>query len=240
MIILLLQTLIHLAIILPLIIVLAEKNKESCFRIIVFCLCVMLYVVIIMLPFFYRPLLLIKGRMNWNGKILSIIFWIIGYFILKKLFVNNNFFTIKQEKHNLKKIIFVVIAIIVFDIIYALPQDGIEFNINGLLFVLLMPGLDEEIFFRGILLGLLLSSLKVKKIFFIDTGVLILAILFGLVHALRIYPDYSLNFSLKYFIYAGTLGYILGWITIKSKSILIPIIVHNLSDFFLDLIVMIK
>jgi membrane protease YdiL (CAAX protease family) len=103
-----------------------------------------------------------------------------------------------------------------------------------------MPGTDEEIFFRCILLGLLLSSLKVKKIFFVDLSVLILAVYFGLGHSLMLSPDYSLNFAPKYFIYAGIWGYVLGWITINNRSILMPVIVHNIADFLVDLTVMVK
>jgi hypothetical protein len=240
-IIFLLQTLIQLAIILPVIIILAEKKKGNILRIILFCLCAALYTMILILPFFFKPFFIIKGTMNWNGKILSVIFWTSAYFFLRKYFVNNDFFRIKQEKQNLKITVSVSIAWIIFILIfYALPQNGIEFNIEGLLFDLTMPGTDEEIFFRCILLGLLSGCLKNKKIFFVDISVLILAVYFGLGHALMLSPDYSLNFALKYFIYAGTWGYVQGWITIKNRSILIPVIVHNIADFLVDLTVMIK
>ncbi|MBP7500508.1 MAG: CPBP family intramembrane metalloprotease, partial [Chryseobacterium sp.] len=43
-----------------------------------------------------------------------------------------------------------------------------------------------------------------------------------------------------YFIQTGFAGYIWGWITIKSRSILLAILSHNFSNFFGTLSTMIK
>ena len=59
-------------------------------------------------------------------------------------------------------------------------------------------------------------------------------------HALTIGKNNNINFSAVYFIQTGFAGYVWGWITIKSKSILLAILSHNFSNFFGTLSTMIK
>ena len=94
--------------------------------------------------------------------------------------------------------------------------------------------------FRGILLGLLATSLKDKISFLGNPSVLLTAILFGFMHALTLNKDYSIDFEPIYFIQTGFAGYVWGWITIKSRSILLAIVSHNFSNFFGTLSTMIK
>ena len=56
-----------------------------------------------------------------------------------------------------------------------------EFDIETLLFQLTIPGIDEEIMYRGVLLGLLMSCIKDKRFFRNYIGILIIAILFGFI-----------------------------------------------------------
>lgn len=115
-----------------------------------------------------------------------------------------------------------------------------KFNLETLAFQLTVPGIDEEIIFRGILLGLLMSSLKENIKFLGNPSVLLTGILFGLMHALTLKNDLSINFNSIYFFQTGIAGYIWGWITIKSRSILMAILSHNFSNFFGTLVTMIK
>ena len=115
-----------------------------------------------------------------------------------------------------------------------------KFNLETLAFQISLPGIDEEIMFRGILLGLLATSLKDKISFLGNPSVLLTAILFGFMHALTLNKDYSINFEPIYFIQTGFAGYVWGWITIKSRSILLAIVSHNFSNFFGTLSTMIK
>ena len=115
-----------------------------------------------------------------------------------------------------------------------------DFNIETLAFNLILPGIDEEIIFRGILLGLLMSILKENVFSIINPSVLVTSILFGFIHALKLNSHNSIDFDIIYFFQTGLAGYAWGWITVKSKSILFAILSHNFSNFFGTLITMIK
>ena len=108
------------------------------------------------------------------------------------------------------------------------------------MFQLIIPGIDEEIMYRGILLGILMNCINQKYALSNYFSILIIAILFGLVHALRFTVNFSIGFNIFNFISISIIGYILGWITIKNKSIVLPILVHNMSNFFGVLATMLK
>ena len=106
-----------------------------------------------------------------------------------------------------------------------------------------MPGLDEEIAWRGIMLGILSNSLKPKfNIGSFNLGnpaIIITSILFGLGHSFGM--TNSWEFYQNWFEFANTflIGLIFCWITIRSGSILIPILLHNLMNILPHLIVLI-
>lgn len=113
-----------------------------------------------------------------------------------------------------------------------------EFNLEILLFQITMPGFDEEIMFRGVLLGLMCSCLRNDGPTWRNPANLIASILFGLVHALNVDRG-SVSFSVSSFIWTGMIGYGLGYMTLKTRSILLAIVAHNLCNFLQNLVAMI-
>ncbi|BAV07056.1 CPBP family intramembrane glutamic endopeptidase [Filimonas lacunae] len=109
-----------------------------------------------------------------------------------------------------------------------------------LLFQLLLPGIDEEMMFRGVLLGLLLTALKERIALIGSPAIGITAVLFGCSHAVTVGAHYSIHFDPFYFLQTALAGYVWGWITFKSRSILLAIVSHNLCNFFGTLATMIK
>ena len=93
---------------------------------------------------------------------------------------------------------------------------------------MIRPGLWEEVAYRGVVIPLL--SRKYKKLL----TILISGVIFGLAHAFNIIP---VLFSggvyigtLYQFIYTTLLGFSMGYMYIKSKSLLPSIIYHYLFD----------
>ena len=229
----------YLLIFVPLILIFMEKNKMNNIRIILFSFCFILYSMALRVSMFIEVLRI--GNGNWSGKIIAIVLGCLCFVIFKKYFNENNFFTRKQDTKNIKSVIIVSCITILLLCIQSLFDGSEQPNsIEYLLFELLMPGIDEEIMFRGILLGLLLSSIKVRIPLIGNPSLLMISLLFGLGHGLQIGPDFSFNIDPVTIVYTGILGYILGWITIKTKSILFPIIMHNAFNFLPTLILRIK
>jgi uncharacterized protein len=217
-----------------------QRNKENYLRVLLFALIYIFYQIALSLPLLVKSLNFIDSNWNWDGKIFGILFGIICYFVFRKYFSENDFFTLRQEKDGFKKSSFAAIFIVVLAIVLAAISGSDKFNLETLAFQLMMPGIDEEIMFRGILLGLLMSALKSKTSFLGNPSVLLTAILFGLMHALTIDKNNSVGFEPIYFVQTFIGGYAWGWITMKTRSILLAILSHNFSNFFAALATMIK
>ena len=205
-----------LPIILLSILFLKEKTKINFLRILIFTFCYVIYQIFLVLPKINSSFDFIKSSWNWDGKIYGIICGILSYFLFKKYFRENDFFTLKQNKENLKSALIGASAIVLISTIVWFLLGKSDLNIETLAFQISLPGIDEEIMFRGILLGLLATSLKDKISFLGNPSVLLTAILFGFMHALTLNKDYSINFEPIYFIQTGFAGYVWGWITIKA------------------------
>lgn len=235
------ESLLQLAVVLPMIFIFLKKyDKENIKRVIFFTLIFICYQILLSLPKNFEFLKIIHGNWNWNGKILGILFGIVCYFLFRHLFIDHDYFTLKQDKTYLKETSIVSIIVVLFaTIIWAIFGKS-EFNLETLAFQLTLPGIDEEIMYRGILLGLLMSGLKSQVKFIGNPSLLISSVLFGVIHALKLNDDFAVNFNLIYSLQTGIAGYAWGWITIKSRSILLGILSHNLSNFFGTLAMMIK
>lgn len=217
-----------------------RKTRDNYLRILFFALVYVGYQIVLVLPKISPPLVFIDSRWNWEGKIFGIVFGVICYFIFRKCFKENDFFTLRQDKENFKKSLAVAVIAVLLVTAIAYLTGSSEFNAETLVFQLTMPALDEEIMFRGILLGLLMTALRDKVPFLGNPAVILTAILFGFLHALTLEKDYSLDFEPIYFIHTGLGGFIFGWITMKSRSILLAVLCHGLANFFAALVTMIK
>ena len=233
-----LESLLHIVIILPLLLIfMKERTKENYLRVLSIVGCYLVYYFALTLQYHFECFNIINGRWNWDGKIYGVICGVVAYFVFRRQFADNNFFTLKQNKEGLKSALKVVIAILSIAILGGIVNDN-DFNPETLLFQISMPGLDEEIMYRGVLLGLMCSALRECGAAWRSPAVIINGVLFGLVHALFI-SDGALQFNPSNFIWTGILGYSFGYITIKTRSILIPMLTHNLYNFALNLLSMI-
>lgn len=233
-----LESLLHIVIILPLLLIfMKERTKENYLRVLSIVGCYLVYYFALTLQYHFECFNIINGRWNWDGKIYGVICGVVAYFVFRRQFADNNFFTLKQNKEGLKSALKVVIAILSIAILGGVVNDS-EFNIETLLFQISMPGIDEEIMYRGVLLGLMCSALRAGGAAWRNPAIIINAVLFGLVHSLSL-GDGALQFNSVNFMWTGLLGYGFGYITIKTRSILIPMLTHNLYNFTLNLLAMI-
>lgn len=237
----LLEALLQVIILIPFaFFLLKDKSKINFQRLLIFVLTYVVYQIILVLPKINPNSDFIKSSWNWDGKIYGIICGILFYFLFRKFFLENDFFTLKQNKENFKPALIGSISVVLLSTIIWFLLGNSEFNLETLVFQISLPGIDEEIMFRGIFLGLLATALKDKIYLLGNPSILLTAILFGFTHALTLDKNYSIDFNPIYFIQTGFAGYIWGWITIKSRSILLAILSHNFSNFFGTLSTMIK
>ena len=233
----LLEPILHLVIILPLLLIfMKERTTKNYLRVLSIVGCYLIYYFALTLQYHFDCFNIIDGSWNWDGKIYGIACGVAMYFIFRRQFNENNFFTLKQNKEGLKSALKVAVAILAIAILGGVVNEK-EFNLETLLFQISMPGIDEEIMYRGVLLGLMCSALRTGGAAWRSPAIIINAVLFGLVHSLTL-GDGALQFNSVNFIWTAILGYSFGYITIKTRSILIPMLTHNLYNFTLNLLAM--
>ncbi|MFJ1321913.1 CPBP family intramembrane glutamic endopeptidase [Capnocytophaga canis] len=234
------ESFLQVALLLPFaILFLKEKSKISFIRLLIFVGCYVAYQLFLVLPKILA-FDIVESRWNWEGKALGVICGISCYLIFRRYFRENDFFTIRQNKENFKPTLVVAVGVVLLSTVVWFLLGKSEFDMETLAFQISLPGIDEEIMFRGILLGLLASSLKEKTAFVGNPSVLLTAILFGFMHGLTLDKNYAIDFEPIYFIQTAFAGYLWGWITLKSRSILLAILSHNFSNFLGTLATMIK
>lgn len=238
----LIESILPILVLLPLTIFFI-KDKGKIKSIGLFSLIFILYQIVLKLPTEISELQIIHSKWNWTGKLFAIIFGVLTYLLLRKRLIPFDFIHFRQDLKSLKKT-FLMSCVPICIAIFSYFDTSKQFDKETLLFQLTMPGIDEEIMFRAILLGLLLSCFKdkiiIRNINLGNPSILFIGLLFGVVHGLAITDNYKLTFELSPFIWTFFYGFIWSWITIKSKSILQPIISHNMSNFLQNIIRMTK
>ena len=189
----------------------------------------------------YIPLEQSFGSSNWNwgGKIAAIGTTLVGFLILCSLARDINFrdagFTLKQNSGSVPSSV-IVIASMVALIVGLSLLSGENFGLpdkEHLAYQASMPGLDEEPFYRGYLLAILAAALPSRGINLggaeIGWAGILMTMLFGMGHGLLI-NDGALTFLPVNIIITGVLGFALYWVRMRTGSLLLPIIGHNLIN----------
>lgn len=110
--------------------------------------------------------------------------------------------------------------------------DGRPDSIETITFQWTMPGLDEELFYRGTLLLALNEAFRPKVSVFgapIGYGGVLTTILFGLTHALS-YKAGALDFDLMSFAMTGLPAFLLLWLRERTGSLVLPVLGHNIAN----------
>lgn len=170
---------------------------------------------------------------NWGGKILSIIISVAFIIILKRFLVPISYSDLKISLgHKIKAkraIFFLWYSSNAHSNFYILNYKQ-QFDMEQLFFQLTMPGMDEELCYRGIYLALL-NIAFIKRYQFLDAkfgvGLIIVSIQFGLGHALSVSSSMGISFDMFYFFWSGAAGFCIGLIAESTGSLILPIASHN-------------
>jgi len=170
----------------------------------------------------------LDGRWNWEGKLYSLVLAVVVMFVLD-LRAREVGLTLAQK--NLAVCLLAVLGLTAL-------SAGLGFvfrpgapDAETLLFQATMPGLAEELAYRGIAPAILLALFHGRGV--PDrvpwTVVLIAAIPFGVWHGWG-YSDAGFTFDpmSALFPFIGAIAY--GWLRFKSGSLLLPFIAHGLGN----------
>lgn len=180
---------------------------------------------------------LIPFEWNWVGKALdvclSLVLATVLWFTVRKP-PSAAGLTFAQKPGSILPAIVATFVILAFTIGAELwAYDGVDLGAERLAFQATMPGLDEEMFWRGVFLLAMNEAVRGGRVSLFNADItwagLLITVLFGLSHGMR-WTEGTFAFSWDAIVITGAIGFGLYWLRERTGSVIIPIIVHNLSN----------
>lgn len=171
------------------------------------------------------------GEKNWQGKMIALA----ATLLIASTAVfgwKNSGLTLAQNTGSLRSSIPVAGVYLLFFLALAIAFPSEPSTPENMAFQLTMPGLEEEIFYRGTLLFALNEAFRSRARFFgIDWGygAILSCALFGLTHAFG-YSDGVFNFDAIVMALTAIPAFLGVWLREKTGSILMPILLHNFGN----------
>lgn len=192
---------------------------------------------IVWLPDFFTWPTWVNGlSWNWTGKFLSIIVTLTLITAWPGLSFADVGLTFRQNEGSFGPAILAAALLCASAILLqTYVTDGTDTKIETLLFEATMPGIDEELAFRG-LIAVLVARAFVHQVPVLGApmgwGDLALCLVFGAGHGL-LFMQQQLHFDWMSFAYTGLIGSGLLWIRQRTGSLLLPVLTHNAVNILL-------
>ena len=180
------------------------------------------------LPTTLKFLDVLGGQWNWTGKVISLVLsaLVIAGLGLSRTTVGLTF----SQRHKTIGLISLVLFIVWGACLGLLFKPGAP-DAETLAFQAFMPGLSEELVYRGIVPALLFGMIRGKGPIEGIPWVVIIATsaVFGILHGLN-YSDGKFGFEVMsaLFPFIGSIPG--GWLRFKTGSLLIPVCAHGLAN----------
>jgi uncharacterized protein len=190
------------------------------------------------------PVLAIPGgHWNWSGKGLEFALLLAAALVLmatKILSRQQIGLTFRQTKGSLKPVL-TVAAIFTALFVTAVwflwgpnPADP-----ETLAFQASLPGLTEELAYRGLFLALL-DRMFAGRVRFLGAefgwGAVVVTLGFGFIHGFSVRPDLTATISWLGLLYPTVVGFGLVWLRARSGSLVMPLVMHNALNVLINLI----
>jgi len=185
----------------------------------------------------------VGGHYNWEGKIFSTVYTLFLIIVFFGKNLEQVGFTLAQTgplpRLGIGIAIFTVIATVAWNTIY-FPGIKSEPTID-ILYQATMPSLDEELWFRGLLLAMLFKGFSIndvirKNYYPIFLATTIVTIQFWAVHSITSDGDWSFIFRPWYNPVAGIYGALYIVVRLCTGSLILPILLHtfaNITGYFI-------
>lgn len=171
------------------------------------------------------------GVWNWTGKAVSILcMWSLVLF-LPALKPARVFATWEQQEGSVLVAVLVICLLCVVQITMQVAFHNTEaLSRETLAYQATLPGIDEELVFRALLLGMI-DFLCPGRIRVwgaaLGWGALCSSVAFGLIHALFVVKGYSIHIDWVGFVISFGFGLGFAWIAERTRSILLSVVAHN-------------
>lgn len=179
----------------------------------------------------------------WSGKLFSVfVSLIIAALIRRTIPLRALGLTIQQNEGSVLPGIVVMLLAALAAFWIGSGWDKLGFNLVCLVYMAVMPGLNEELVYRGLLLGILDYILPPRWNFLgakVGWGVCLTSLIFGLLHGFWVSPDLTFHFQWYPVLFSSLTGFLFAWQKERTGSLLIPFLTHGMVDFWIVLVRMI-
>jgi len=180
-----------------------------------------------------QPALLGGLELNWTGKSLSLLSTCAILAFLPRVSFKEAGLRWGQAAGSLRPVIIVVVmTVLSATVTSAFISSSPNTSPEWLMFQATMPGLDEEIFMRGLLLLLFHQAFgKGMAIGGAETGwgLWLTTLLFGLLHGVA-WADGALQVEIPAIVLTGMIGFVAGWTRERTGSLVVPVFFHNIFN----------
>lgn len=173
----------------------------------------------------------IGGSWNWQGKLLGLAATL-AIAASPAFGWRRSGFTLLQTPGSLKSALPVALLYCAFFVVIALAFPGGPTTGEDIAFQLTLPGLEEEPFYRGILLFALCQAFTGTKRFLgVDWswGAVLSCLLFGMAHAFG-FSHGAFSFDPMTMALTALPSFIAVWLRLRTGSLLLPILLHNFGN----------
>lgn len=180
---------------------------------------------------------------NWTGKVLSILASSAAILVLRNKRAID--FALRlPTRGSLKPVLTVIAALVALGagVFWATSPAG-DPSFETHLYQSTMPGLAEELAFRGVFLGLLNAAFgRSRRVFGakMGWGAVVTSVLFGLWHALEFDASTGLSFDPGTMLSLTAAGLVLAWLRERSGSLLAPLVFHSLVNELGTVVMLLK
>ena len=178
------------------------------------------------------PSFLPDSDWNWQGKLLALAASLaiashpaIGW--------RRSGLTLAQNSKGMVGTLAIAIAYCLFFVAIASMFPNDPLSADAVAFQLTMPGLEEEIFYRGLLLFMLHEAFRGRLRFAGANwgwSALLTSLLFGLAHAFSYSSAEGVSFDAMIMAMTFIPSFLAVWMRERSGSLLLPIVVHNFGN----------
>lgn len=174
---------------------------------------------------------LIAGEWNWQGKILAL-GATLAIAASAAFGWRRTGLSLRQEPGSLSAALPVALLYCAFFVTIALAFPSDRPSGEEIAFQLTMPGLEEELFYRGILLLALDRAFTGRTRFLgVDWGwgAVLSCLLFGVAHAFG-FSHGQFSFDALTMALTAIPSFIAVWLRLRTGSLLLPVLLHNFGN----------
>ncbi len=172
------------------------------------------------------------GPWPWEGQLAALAVMLAAAFVIFRKDPAEAGFTLRQRgPHPFRAWGFTLSVMVIFAVgAWRLVPGAFGEGLSDLAYLATLPGLSEELFYRGVLLAALDRAFSQRFSVVgvpLGWGAVMSALFFASAHTLGMTPQYLVSLEINAAAYYLLAGFTLVWVRAATGSLLAPVLLHN-------------